>query len=193
VTTRRTWLLAALAALALAAGAAVYVARAEPGWRERCATTANGWIRCSPGDRPAAPDVAGELLDGGRYDVAAERGKVVVVNFWGSWCGPCRAEADDLEETYQATRDRGVTFLGINVWDDRDKARAFEEGRVTYPSLYDHGARLALEFDLPPNATPSTIVLDREGRIARVSHSAVRRSTLEPEVAAVAAEPSGQR
>ena len=71
-----------------------------------------------------------------------------MLNFWGSWCAPCRAEADDLEATYQATKASGVTFLGINVQDSRDKALAFEEGRVTYPSLFDPAE--------PAGARPST-------------------------------------
>nr|MDT0661291.1 TlpA disulfide reductase family protein [Micromonospora sp. DSM 115978] len=158
------------------------------GWEESCETTPEGIIECAAADRPAAPDVAGELLDGTAYDLSQDRGQVVVVNFWGSWCAPCRAEADDLEQTFLATRESGVRFLGINIQDSRDKARAFEEGRVSYPSLFDPGSRLALDFEVPPNTIPATIVLDRDGRIAVVIRSAVRQQTLEPIVARVAGE-----
>jgi peroxiredoxin len=157
-----------------------------------CSTGADGWIRCAPGERPALEKVVGELLDGGRYALSDQRGQVVVVNFWGSWCAPCRAEADDLEETFQATRALGVAFVGINHRDDRDKAKAFEAGRVTYPSLFDPDGRLAMRFEPPPNATPATFVLDRQGRVAALTRDAVRRETLEPVVAEVAAE-SGPR
>jgi thiol-disulfide isomerase/thioredoxin len=155
---------------------------------KKCETAADGVVRCAPDRRASAPQVVGELLDGGRYDVAEQRGQVVVVNFWASWCAPCRAEIDDLEEVFQATKDSGVAFLGINIRDDRDKAKAFQAGRVTFPSLFNPSSSLALDFDIPPNAIPATVVLDRDGRIARVIRTSVRRDALEPIVAEVAAE-----
>lgn len=154
---------------------------------QRC-TNRDGIIECAPDQRSAAPKVSGELLDGGSYDLSQDRGKVVVINFWGSWCAPCRAEADDLEGTYQATKASGVTFLGINVSDSRDKAIAFEEGRATYPSLFDPPGRAALDFDIAPNAIPATIVLDREGRIAALRRGGVTRDVLQPVVERIAAE-----
>ncbi|MGC4804907.1 TlpA family protein disulfide reductase [Micromonospora sp. DT233] len=162
---------------------------------ERCANT-EGIIECAPDQRSAAPKLAGELLTGGNYDVTTDRGQVVVVNFWGSWCAPCRAEADDLEATYQATKSSGVTFLGINVQDNRDKALAFEEGRVTYPSLFDPPSRLALGFDISPTTIPATVVLDRDGKLAVVIRSAVTQDRLRPVVERIAAErpaPGGPR
>ncbi|MEU0154914.1 TlpA family protein disulfide reductase [Micromonospora fulviviridis] len=145
-------------------------------------------ITCAPDQRSKTPKVSGELLTGGSYDVSQARGQVVVVNFWGSWCAPCRAEADDLEAVHQATKASGVTFLGINVQDSKDKAIAFEEGRVTYPSLFDPASRQALNFDIPPNTTPATVVLDRDGRVAVVIRRAVTRDELQPIVERVAAE-----
>ncbi|WP_433530861.1 TlpA family protein disulfide reductase [Micromonospora sp. CA-263727] len=186
---RAAGLLAAVAALAALTGCF------GGGGRPEC-DTVDGIVQCRPDQRSGAPDIAGELLKGGSYDVVDQRGQVVVVNFWGSWCAPCRAEADDLEATYQATKDSGVTFLGINVQDSRDKAIAFEEGRVTYPSIFDPGSRLALAMDVPPNTIPATVILDREGRIATVIRAAVKQDGLQPIVERVAAESpasTGQR
>ena len=129
LTVRR--LAAVLAAALVAAGVAGRLRRRRTG--PRSAPRPTGWwsARRTSGRRSAS--VTGELLDGGTYDLAQDRGKVVVVNFWGSWCAPCRAEADDLEQTYQATKAKGVSFLGVNSRDDRDAAKAFERGRVDLP------------------------------------------------------------
>ncbi|MER7888798.1 TlpA disulfide reductase family protein [Micromonospora sp. NPDC094482] len=183
----RRWtagLLATVAAVAL-------VGCTSPSQEKTCATNADGVIECAPDQRSAPPKISGELLTGGSYDVSQARGQVVVVNFWGSWCAPCRAEADDLEATYQATKASGVSFLGINVQDSKDKALAFEEGRVSYPSLFDPPSRLALAMDIPPNTIPATVVLDRDGRIAAVIRAAVKQEGLQPIVERVAAEQPG--
>ncbi|HEX6969040.1 MAG TPA: TlpA disulfide reductase family protein [Micromonosporaceae bacterium] len=185
---RRTWVTGLLAAVL---AVPFLAACAEGGWEDECTTSPQGVIECAPGKRPAAPALTGELLDGTRYELSRDRGQVVVINFWGSWCAPCRAEVDDLEETYQATRDRGVVFLGINVRDDLDKARAFHEGRTSYPSIFDPGGRTALDFDVPPNSIPATIILDREGRIAVVIRRATVVDELRPLVERVAAEQGG--
>ncbi|WP_329106381.1 TlpA family protein disulfide reductase [Micromonospora sp. NBC_01699] len=187
----RVWLGALLSAVTVVALAGC---SGGENWEAKCSTNADQAIECGPENRAPAPKVSGELLDGGRYDLIQDRGRVVVVNFWGSWCAPCRAEADDLEATYQATAAQGVRFLGVNVQDGRDKAKAFEQSLgVTYASLFDPGNRVALNFEIPPNSTPATIVLDREGRIAAVFRKPVVRSMLEPVVTRIAAEapPSG--
>lgn len=175
----------ALAGLLLTAGLTACTSK-----NDGCERSAAGIVECPAGKRSAAPQISGELLEGGRYDLGQDRGQVVVINFWGSWCNPCRAEIDDLEHVYQATKAQGVRFLGINVRDDRDKAKAFHGNRVTYPSLFDPSSKLALDFDVPPNTIPATVVLDREGRIAVVIREAVQRAEFEPVVARVAAEAS---
>jgi thiol-disulfide isomerase/thioredoxin len=142
-----------------------------------------------PGQRVEVATPEGQLVDGGELSTARPAGQVLVVNFWASWCAPCVAEADDLEATYQATRDDGVAFVGINTRDERDAARRFMVGRSSYPSLFDPEGRLALGLAVPPTAIPSTVVIDRHGRIALVVPGAVVRSTFEPLVAAIAAEP----
>jgi thiol-disulfide isomerase/thioredoxin len=185
-----------IAALLAAVTAVTALVGCSSGSEEsRCATD-GGIISCAPDQRSAPPKIAGELLTGGGYDLSTARGQVVVVNFWGSWCAPCRAEADDLEATYQATKGSGVTFLGINIQDNKDKAVAFEEGRVSYPSLFDPASRLALALDIPPNTIPATVVLDRDGRIATVIRAAIKQDGLQPIVERVAAEqpaPNGSR
>ncbi|MEU7712640.1 TlpA family protein disulfide reductase [Micromonospora chalcea] len=186
--------LAAALLAAVTAGTAL-VGCTSGNQESRCAADGSV-VTCEPAQRSKTPKVSGELLTGGGYDISRDRGQVVVVNFWGSWCAPCRAEADDLEDTYQATKGSGVSFLGINVQDSKDKALAFEEGRVTYPSIFDPASRQALNFDIPPNTTPATVVLDREGRIAVVIRRAVTRDELRPIVEKIAAEspaPNGAR
>jgi thiol-disulfide isomerase/thioredoxin len=144
------------------------------------------------GQRPAAPPIAGELLGGGRLDVADLRGEVVVVNVWASWCGPCRAETDDLEEVYQATRERGVSFVGVNIRDERDKAVAFMADRVSYPSIFDPAFEIGLGFHDPPEPVgpPATLVIDRAGNLAAAIYRVVGPIELEQLVTRVAAEGS---
>lgn len=107
----------------------------------------------------------------GQVDVADYKGKVVVLNVWGSWCPPCRAEAKNFEKVYQDVKDQGVQFVGINTRDtSTGPARAFEKDYgVTYPSLYDPAGRLMLRFEkgtLNLQAVPSTLIIDREGKVA---------------------------
>lgn len=114
--------------------------------------------------------VSGKLLDGTSFDLTSLRGKVVVINVWGSWCAPCRAEAPRLQRAYAALKDQGVEFVGINTRDASPaNGLAFDRTfGVEYPSLYDPSAKTLLAFGgkITPNSIPSTIVLDAEGRIA---------------------------
>jgi thiol-disulfide isomerase/thioredoxin len=140
-------------------------------------------------DRKAAPAVSGSTLDGTSFDLAALHGKVVVVNFWASWCAPCRLESADLEATHQSTKDGGVSFVGVDSRDQKDAAVAFLAGRITYPSLFDPEGRIALRFsDVPPNTFPATLVVDKNGKVAAVIRTTVREADLTALVKRIGAE-----
>ncbi|MDT7670892.1 MAG: copper transport protein, partial [Pseudonocardiales bacterium] len=119
--------------------------------------------------RAQAPDVRGQTLDRDRLALADLRGKVVVVNVWGSWCQPCRKEAPDLARAAREMAPQGVRFVGIDARDSDAAARAFVRSfNIPYPSLIDDDGRLTLEFAgvIPLSAVPSTVVIDRKGTIA---------------------------
>ena len=140
--------------------------------------------------RATAPSFSGTLLDGDRFTSSSLHGKVAVINFWGSWCPPCRAETPDFQAVYSQEQGAGVAFLGVNVKDDEQLAKAYlREKQITYPSLYDPRGEVALAFrDYPANAIPSTIVLDREGRVAAVYTAEVSKNDLSKVVDAVVKE-----
>ena len=118
--------------------------------------------------------------------------KVVVINIWGQWCGPCRAEMLQLQKVYEATRDEGVAFLGINVRDnDIDAPRDFIADRgITFPSIYDPAMRTMIAFGgkYPTTVIPSTLVLDRRHRVAAVFLRELIASDLLPVVQRLAPE-----
>jgi thiol-disulfide isomerase/thioredoxin len=164
----------------------------EAGGQQRFVAGSGSRSEFAPADRTAPNRITGTLLDGSEFDLEKHRGKVVVFNFWGSWCAPCRAEADDLDEVYRGTKDSGVEFVGVNVKDSKDNAVAFERNfKVSYPSLFDPSMRVALKFrKTPPNAIPATVVLDRQGRVAVVLREPLLAEELLPVVKRVAGEPA---
>ncbi|MGY1916199.1 TlpA family protein disulfide reductase [Blastococcus sp. SYSU DS0973] len=134
-----------------------------------------------PDERASAPEFSGTLLGGGEFFSAELAGDVAVLNFWGSWCGPCRVETPAFQEVYADVRDEGVQFLGLNVKETSDQfALAFvERFGIEFPSIYDPRGEVALAFrDYPATAVPSTIVLDREGRVAAVFTAEVSQEDL---------------
>lgn len=141
-------------------------------------------------NRRPAPQIKGTTLDGKPFTLADLRGDVAVVNFWASWCAPCRAEAPTLEKIHEETKGSGVRFLGIDVKDGKGNAQAFVRNlKITYPSLYDQAGQIALGFrDVPPNAVPSTLIIDRQGRVAGRVIGSVSYSRLHDLVTKVAAE-----
>jgi peroxiredoxin len=121
------------------------------------------------GHRSAAPAVSGTTTTGQRLSLDSYKGKTVVLNFWGSWCPPCRREAAALGTLASQLESDGVRFVGIDIRDEPDAARAFmQKFNVSYPSLNDPNDEIALAFHstVPPAAIPTTLIIDRSGRIA---------------------------
>ncbi|MFJ6686937.1 TlpA family protein disulfide reductase [Streptomyces werraensis] len=142
------------------------------GGQTNYATSTDGIARVHKDERESVGLIEGETLQGEHLDVADFKGKVIVINVWGSWCPPCRAEAPYLNRVAKEMTAKGVQFIGINTRDgDVSPARAFEDDyNISYPSLYDPDGRLLLsgfpEGAVSLQGLPVTIVLDRSGRIA---------------------------
>jgi thiol-disulfide isomerase/thioredoxin len=142
-------------------------------------------------EREPAPEVSGVTLEGDQVALADHKGATVVVNVWGSWCGECRAEADDLVEVDERLGE-DVRFLGINIRDNEDAARSYQRTyRIGYPSVFDPTSSQLLRFppELAPVAVPTTYVIDPEGRVAARILSDTTASTL----AGVIADVQGSR
>lgn len=147
-----------------------------------------------PGSRGVVRGISGEsvLRPGTTVGIDDYPDQVVVLNIWGTWCGPCRAEMPDLQFVQDQTRDQGVAVLGIDVRDSAEAARDFlRDRRITFDSIVDPPARTLLELrGYPRNVVPSTIVLDRQHRVAAVYLAQIRVSELLPLVERLSVEPA---
>ena len=118
------------------------------------------------GSGEPAADFELRLFGGDLLRMSDLEGKVVVLNFWASWCPPCRAEMPDFEEMWEEMRDDGVVFVGVAVSDSPQDARAFVEATgVTYPTGVDASGSIARDYRVV--SLPTTFLIDREGREAR--------------------------
>ncbi|MFP5019682.1 TlpA family protein disulfide reductase [Pseudonocardia phyllosphaerae] len=144
-----------------------------------------------PSSRQPISDLRGESLlrPGQQIGLADYPGKIVVLNIWGSWCGPCRTEAPELQAVAKAAA-KDAAVLGIDVRDDRQAATDFVTDRnLGYDSIYDAPGRTLARLDgYPRNIVPSTIVLDRSHRVAAVFLLPVGSSDLLPLVQRLAHE-----
>jgi len=114
-----------------------------------------------------APDFTLRSLEGGNLRLEEYRGQVVLINFWASWCGPCRQEMPILDQLHQRYEDTGFAVLGVNVeGEDRPARKIVDESRVTFPVLIDEGQKVSELYGL--EAMPSTYVVDRDGNVRYV-------------------------
>lgn len=138
--------LGALAILVIVTGVQLAQRNAEP-------------LRTGP-----APDFTLNLYDGGTFTLSEHRGQVVVINFWGSWCAPCRDEAPDLQAAHERFADQGVVIVGVGFRDTERAARQFiEEFNLTYPNGNDDGLRITARYNV--TGAPETYIVDQNGNI----------------------------
>jgi thiol-disulfide isomerase/thioredoxin len=171
---RRTTL--AVVVVAVAAAVVAVVALAGGGGKGLAPEAATGQVEpvgsgvavVPEAERPPLPAFSGRTLDGKELDLASLRGRPLVLNFWASWCGPCRAEQKGLELASKTLAGRDVPMVGVNIRDDRGAAVSYlEEFGVGYPSLFDRPAVLSARLGaLGPQAPPYTLVVDARGRVA---------------------------
>ena len=143
------------------------------------------------GHQPLAPEFTGTTLTGSTLRFSSYRGKVVVLNFWGSWCVPCREEASTLSYVAAQYQPSGVSFLGVDVRDTVASAEAFANRfHISYPSVSDPSSVVTLDFTavVPIAGTPTTLVIDRTGHVA----GAVFGTATYPELTAILAKVTGK-
>ena len=130
------------------------------------------------GDKPAAPTRSLPLLAGGEGSIDDWHGKPVIVNFWASWCDPCKDEAPLLEKAHARLKRSGGTVLGVTVSDASDDSKAFmREHGLSFPSLRDVDGRLGEDFGT--TGVPESFAVDREGRIVAISRGQVTRDFID--------------
>jgi thiol-disulfide isomerase/thioredoxin len=181
----------ALAATAVAAALALSACGGSSGGSKN--PDGLGGVQAFPAaDRKPFPELSGKTIDGGTLDMASLKGRVTVVNIWGSWCGPCKEEMPYLEHAYEANQGARVAFVGINTRDDAAQAKAFATAeQVTYPSLFDDQSETLLtrlQGIVPLQAVPATIIIDRNGKVAWRKIGKLDYDTLTAGLAPIVAE-----
>jgi peroxiredoxin len=141
-----------------------------------CATSSSGRLA-----GPAAPDFSMRLFDGRQVSLADFRGQTVVLNFWATWCVPCREEMPMFEQTWRTERDKSVTFIGVGVLDDEVLLRSFLQSfSITYPTGLDEGA-ISRAYDV--KGMPTTVVIGPDGRLVKNWQGPIDRSHLDELIA----------
>jgi thiol-disulfide isomerase/thioredoxin len=167
---RRTVVTAtAVAAVLLGGALAVTLLTSGSGTASDVSNASDGIVEYSAAHRPLAPAVSGTSLTGSPIKLSSYQGKTLVLNFWGSWCPPCRGEGPTLAELDQRYGAKGVAFLGDDVNDTPANALSFTRSvGITYPSISDNGYLVVADFSqagVAVSDTPTTVVIDKTGHV----------------------------
>ena len=141
--------------------------------------------------RTQAGAFSGDGLSGGTINLADYAGKIVVINFWATWCGPCTVETPQFDSVYRTVKDKGVQFVGIDTKEtSRDSARAVvTDNKITYPMMWDEQGKTAVALGkIPAQALPFTVLLDKQHRVAAVYLSSLSAKDLQPVLNTLIAE-----
>jgi thiol-disulfide isomerase/thioredoxin len=142
-------------------------------------------------DRKPVGPVTGTLVNGGPFSLAADRGQVVVINFWASWCGPCKTETPQLDALYREMHGQGVDIVGVDTKElVRDDGTSFiTDNKISYPMVWDEPGKLALELGhVPAAGLPFTVVIDKDQRVAAVYLHVLTPADLRPVLTSLVAE-----
>jgi len=176
---RRTVVTVTAVAAALLGGA--LAATLLTSGKTNASDTPGNTVEYQAGQRPLVPNLTGKSLTGASMNLSSYRGKVVVLNFWGSWCSPCRDEAALFAGASQQYASKGVTFLGDDVGDTPANALAFTSSQgITYPSFNDPGYAVVTQISqvVPVHDTPTTVVIDKTGHVVGTIIGAAKYSEL---------------
>ncbi|MDP9117474.1 MAG: TlpA family protein disulfide reductase [Actinomycetota bacterium] len=182
--------LAAAAVLLLAACSGTNAVDQSAGGQFRFVSGTGLGKAISAPDRKKAGGFTDDLIDGGTLTLAQDAGKVVVINFWATWCGPCTTETPQFDSVYRANRSNGVDFIGIDTKDIRNKAQAFvKDNNISYPIVFDEQGTTAVALGkIPALSLPFTVVIDKQGRVAAVYLSRLSGADLQPVLNKLVAE-----
>lgn len=183
-------LAAAVAALLLLAGCTGKDAVDQSAGQYRFVSATSLGKTYDPNQRKKAGDFTGELLNGGTLSLSQLAGKVVVINFWAVWCGPCKTETPEFDSVYRAYRSKDVSFVGVDTKDQRSQAQAFvKDNQISYPMIFDEPGQTALALGkIPALALPFTVLVDKHGRVAAVYLQRLQPADLEPVLNTLLAE-----
>lgn len=165
---RFTAAVSTILAVVLLAGCAASTSAPETGSEFRFVEGTPSGEVIAKTNRQDAPNISGELLDGELFELDEYKGSIVVMNFWASWCAPCRVEAPDLQQIYETYQPQGVEMIGVLVRDTKAQGTTFKQQvGLTYPSIFDPSTKVALQLNgYPLAAIPSTVVIDTDGQVA---------------------------
>lgn len=129
----------------------------------------------------SAPDFSLAGFDGRTVTLSQLRGKVVIINFWASWCPPCREEAAYLEQTWRKYQDRGVVFIGVDYVDTEKEARAYiQEFDITYINGPDLGTRISQAYNI--KGVPETFYVDKKGQLRGIKVGPLKAPELDNQI-----------
>lgn len=133
-------------------------------------------------NRKKVGDFTGELLDGSKLSLSQDAGKIVVINYWATWCGPCKIETPQFDSVYRTNKAKSVEFVGVDTKDIRSQAQSFvKDNDISYPIVFDEPGKTALRLGkIPSTALPFTVILDKQHRVAAVYLHALTPKDLQP-------------